>query len=608
MGLKHQRASRLLLAVVLVVSLGGCFGSEDEPSCVSDAPVSSNFTLSGSVTFGYAPSSLVSGKGVLKLSSIEQKPSRRIVVQAVDNCDRPVSETLTDDQGYYKLSVPGNRVRVRALSRLYTSNFATRPQNGTSFSTACSGPVSWDVQVVDNTSSQSFYAYRTASLYSASSNAADLDIPLEFDTAAGRYTDRTAAPFAIADTIVESLEKICRADPSVRFPQLMVNWSVRNVNASGQKSLGQIGTSHFTVEAGRPQLYILGKENVDTDEFDSHVIAHEFGHYLEYSLYRSDTLGGSHSLSDRLDPRVAFGEGYGNAFSAIATGDPIYVDSMGSYQRNGDTMNIALSPKSAPSNGIHNESSVQYFLWKLYDNKQRDFSRIHQVLKNFQSNSPAFTTLLTFAAHYNAQFGGSSESLRSLWETELETPYHALCATPQCTGLANDVADPFDSKQLIGSAYSVARTYGGQSRPAAFWNFYKPLRLNVPHVADGHDVVESGGSSYPYNKLGYVRWYTYKHETSSGNVLVAVTNLDGGQKACAAKDYLDLYVFGSSGASSGQRLLTADEGATGCPSVSFYAEQGKTYVLTVNGAVAGLHTTTTSPNGGISSYNINVTR
>ncbi|NDD92213.1 hypothetical protein EBZ37_09025, partial [bacterium] len=543
-------------------------------------------------------SSLTSGKGVLNFSSSDLRPSRRIVVQAVDNCDRAVAETITDDQGFYKLSVPGNRVRVRAVSRLYTSNFSARPSDGTSFTTACSGAASWEFNVVDNTSSQSLYAYRSASTYTASSSSADLDIPLSYNTSSGHYEDRTAAPFAIADTIVDSLEKVCRAAPATKFPQLMVNWSTRNQPTSGDKSSGSIGTSHFTIEEGVPQLYILGKEDVDTDEYDTHVVAHEFGHYLEYSLYRSDTLGGSHSLYDRLDPRVAFGEGYGNAFSAIATGDPIYVDSMGLDQQDGDAMNISTSPKGASYNGIHNEKSIQYFLWRLYLNKG-DFTRIHQVLKNFQSTSVAFTTLLTFAAYYNAQFGGASESLRTLWETELETPYHALCAASTCAG-SGDVADPLDGKQLIGAAYSSVRTYGGSTKAAGFWNLYKPLTLNVPHVADAHDVIDSGGSSYPYNKFGFVRWYAYKHVASSGSVLVSVSNLDSGGKSCTARDWLDLYVFGSVGSAQGQGLIAEDERSTGCPSASFYAEQGKTYVITVNGQVAS--------GGNISSYNINVTR
>ena len=78
-------------------------------------------------------------------------------------------------------------------------------------------------------------------------------------------------------------------------------------------------------------IYILGDFTAlggDTDEFDQSVIAHEFGHYVEDRFGRSDSIGGDHGGSATLlDLRVAFGEGWGNAFSGMVLGDPIYRDS-----------------------------------------------------------------------------------------------------------------------------------------------------------------------------------------------------------------------------------------------------------------------------------------
>jgi len=85
---------------------------------------------------------------------------------------------------------------------------------------------------------------------------------------------------------------------------------------------GLIGTTHFD---GDGNLYILGDADSDTDEYDDHVIIHEWGHYFEQSFSRADSIGGPHGSGDRLDIRVAFGEGWGNAFSAIATDNPIYL-------------------------------------------------------------------------------------------------------------------------------------------------------------------------------------------------------------------------------------------------------------------------------------------
>jgi hypothetical protein len=52
---------------------------------------------------------------------------------------------------------------------------------------------------------------------------------------------------------------------------------------------GHIGTSHWNGSA----LYILGKADVDTDEFDDHVIVHEWGHYFESTLPSIEASAGS---------------------------------------------------------------------------------------------------------------------------------------------------------------------------------------------------------------------------------------------------------------------------------------------------------------------------
>jgi hypothetical protein len=108
--------------------------------------------------------------------------------------------------------------------------------------------------------------------------------------------------------------------------------------------------------------------------------------------------------------------------------------------------------------------------------------------------------------------------------------------------------------------------------------------------------VDSGSSSYPFNKFGSVRWYTYQHAAATGSVVVNVENLNSGGKSCASKDWLDMYAFGST--SSGLVMIAADEKTTGCPSVSFRAENGKKYLLTVHGALYS--------GGNLSSYDLRV--
>ena len=42
----------------------------------------------------------------------------------------------------------------------------------------------------------------------------------------------------------------------------------------------------------RAGIYVLGAADNDTDEYDQHIVAHEFQHFLEDQVSRSDTPGG----------------------------------------------------------------------------------------------------------------------------------------------------------------------------------------------------------------------------------------------------------------------------------------------------------------------------
>ena len=50
---------------------------------------------------------------------------------------------------------------------------------------------------------------------------------------------------------------------------------------------------HAAVVEGIVEKIVLTAEvGTDTDEFDQHVIAHEFGHYIEHNFSRADNIGG----------------------------------------------------------------------------------------------------------------------------------------------------------------------------------------------------------------------------------------------------------------------------------------------------------------------------
>ncbi len=81
-----------------------------------------------------------------------------------------------------------------------------------------------------------------------------------------------------------------------------------------------LGTLSFYLR-GENELYINGGvvgdvTSSDTDHFDDAVIIHEIGHHVEDVCGTMDSPGGSHSGRYRIDPRLAWSEGWGNFLAA----------------------------------------------------------------------------------------------------------------------------------------------------------------------------------------------------------------------------------------------------------------------------------------------------
>lgn len=311
-------------------------------------PPPSSVTISGAVTFDLVPFNV--GTNGLDYNAITQSAARGIVIQALDSTGAILATDITDGSGQYSVSVTSNTdIRIRARARLMETTVAV-----------------WDVAVLDNTNSDAAYVL-DGSL--TSSGAANSTRNLNAGSGWGgtSYTGtRAAAPFAILDVIYTAKMLINNAAPGTMFPTLQVFWSPNNRAASGDIADGDIGTTSYSrIGGGVPTILVLGNANNDTDEYDRHVMAHEYGHYFEDQLSRTDNIGGPHSISERLDPRVAMSEGWGNAFSGIVEGDPIYRDSGGAMQASGFSFSVESTSAGTP--GWFSESSVQSIIYDLFD-------------------------------------------------------------------------------------------------------------------------------------------------------------------------------------------------------------------------------------------------
>ena len=207
-------------------------------------------------------------------------------------------------------------------------------------------------------------------------------------------------PFAISDSALQAAEAFLAVDPNLKLPALDINWSPNNVPSGGATSKGKIGTSHWDGTA----LYILGAEDNDADEYDDHVIVHEWGHYFEDMVSRSDSIGGSHGNGDVLDPRVAFGEGFGNALSAMVLYPASkYVDTYGREQRKGFYMDMEDNSEDY-NPGWFSEAAVQTILYDLFDPDDEPgidevslgLAPLYAIFVGEQTDTQAWTTVFSF--------------------------------------------------------------------------------------------------------------------------------------------------------------------------------------------------------------------
>ncbi len=358
--------------------------------CGSDA---AKVHVAGIVTYTFIP---VTGEG-LNYEASEERPIRGAVVQVVDASQKKiVSQGNTDEQGRYSLQAEENTtvfVRVRA---------------------ELGNPGKPNTRVVDNTKGDSIYLVEfPVIVVKAPRLNINFNATTRFDENRDEFNrNRNGAPFAILDTIYTSQQKIKNVDSTVDFPFLLVNWSINNNTNAGTLTEGDIGTSFYS-ENG---LYILGAADNDSDEYDAHVIAHEWAHYFEDKLSRSDSIGGEHGAEDILDATVAFSEGFGNAWAGMMLDESLYYDTVGPRQAS-LALKLDLEKDSASGlsdlggedqysvDGFYSESSVHEILFDLYDvdaddedndGVQVDFKDIYGALVGRQKTTPAFTTIFSF--------------------------------------------------------------------------------------------------------------------------------------------------------------------------------------------------------------------
>jgi hypothetical protein len=424
----------------------------------------------------------------LDYANATNKPVRGATVQARSG-GIVLASTITSAQGAYSLNVPANTTfSIRLRAELINS----------------AGPSTWSVSVLSNTDGNAIWVVDTALITSTTANIQTTTVATSgwngstYNPTSALVNPRAAGPFAILDTIYDSMTRVTQAKPNTQFPPLTVFWSPNNQPALPFDLVrGDVGGSSFSTTGNCADLnrymVVLGKDGVDTDEYDSSVVAHEYGHYLQSAFSTSHSLGGAHSLNDKSDMTLAFSEGWGNAFSSMARTNPIYADSFNFAQSRGFTFNLAVPPTDA-QRGWYREDSVGTSLYALFVNQ--GFAPIWTALTGpMKTSQDALATIFSFA-----------DALRSAGNSALNSILAAqnilVGATPNQWGQGES-------------------NNGGD---AGNLPVYTPLTLGVdaPACFIGTNVRTYLAGDTPINKLGAVKYYRATLPSAGARTITSV--------------------------------------------------------------------------------------
>lgn len=470
----------------------------------------------------------------LNYGAIEKRPIRGVNLSLIDaDSEVELASTVSDELGAYSFEyTDAAEVKIWVFAETATPA----------------------ITIEDNTDSDTIYVMESAVI--ASSSDAKLDVLAATGWTGDSYgAPRNAAPFAVLDAVYGATGRfLAETTPAPAFVPLRINWSVDNRPEGGDLAAGQIGTSHWDNE----ELYILGKEDVDTDEFDTHIVVHEWCHAFQSTITRSDSRGGAHAEGDVLDPRVAWSEGSCNAMSAILL-DPnfLYTDTFGQQQGESFIIDLETNQKGAENNpGWFAERTVGAILLDVYDTTDEPFDKLSVGLQGVyealvtQAKLPAFTTLFSFIAPLKAANPQDAAKIDAL------LVYHT--------------ASPDFGVSPINDPWGTGETHAGDA--AGNLPVYTEASVGGMYM---RELI--GGAAA--NHLAQNRYFSI---TGDGMTILA-------NSTCA--EDVDLEVF-----HLGQSIAVSDTVGNGNEDLEFDTIEGEVYVVVIQGFndVPGPYTATLS--------------
>ena len=411
-----------------------------------------------------------------------------VTVELINAAKEVIATTSTFNDGYYEFSNAPESTSVSVVVKAEVKKTRTTGDTG----------LEYNFSVRDNTSASiPRKLYQISTPYFTTLASAGSDNPQQDIVAALGFNEngsviseaqRQSAPFAILRTMKAGADALSNINPNVSLPTLNIYWSSKNIGSDGNKNVGQIGTSHYAGKGLQPGLYILGKADSDTDEFDQGVIGHEFGHYLQDKLSYSDSPGGSHSDDEHKDASLAYGEGYGTAIGGLLSGSQYYCDVSGDNQLGGWCMNLTDRSVAGEVAGFYSENSIITLLYAIGTLPGKGLNEFFGAVTTLKEHMHS-ATIFSFLHHYleaNPDVSNEVASLMAAHNIKSSEPFGVLpagaVADPKISaannrGDAQSGADDLEKLYIELTLDNVASPFDDES-PALLTSSSTPFCLN----------------------------------------------------------------------------------------------------------------------------------
>ena len=275
--------------------------------------------------------------------AVETLPTRRVSVQAVDEAGVIQAATATDDQGHFTLTLDrATPVRVRATSVIEADGLDVRVLHG---------PLLRQPYELVSALSPGEPGRRAVTLHA---------------TVGG---DEPAGAFHILDRFLDGLRAV-QESIGVTLPPLIGLWRRGNTQSEANTSFF---SGESTATRGAFELQLMGGEAArpdasDSDQFDSAIILHEFGHFVNRILGADPSIGGSHDRTRSMVPGVAFDEAFPTMFACAVLRDPVYLDSVGVEPVGSVRMHEHMEDAGPTQlRGVGTETTTFELLWDMAD-------------------------------------------------------------------------------------------------------------------------------------------------------------------------------------------------------------------------------------------------